>query len=138
MGRSFLFAFFTLSALLFVLPELARGTSASSEPDPAGMTTVARSRLQNSDPEKSIVDPTSAEKPPSSAGRADGDGDDDERERVAEAPVESVGRKMGRHKSADKSVAGGGVIIGGLVTAISAAVYCYIRVTRRRTTENWE
>ncbi|CAA3007488.1 uncharacterized protein LOC111386977 [Olea europaea subsp. europaea] len=45
----------------------------------------------------------------------------------AEAPVK-------HHSSSDKSVAGGGVIIGGLVTAIFAAVYCYIRVTRRRTT----
>ncbi|KAI3502256.1 hypothetical protein L1887_30288 [Cichorium endivia] len=30
------------------------------------------------------------------------------------------------------SVAGGGVIIGGLFTVAFAAVYCYIRVTRRR------
>nr|GME18744.1 hypothetical protein DM860_009389 [Ipomoea batatas] len=36
------------------------------------------------------------------------------------------------HHHSDKSVAGGGVIIGGLVTAIFAAVYCYIRVTRKR------
>ncbi|KAF5764502.1 hypothetical protein HanXRQr2_Chr15g0692791 [Helianthus annuus] len=36
-----------------------------------------------------------------------------------------------RHSS-DKSVAGGGVIIGGLVTVTFAAVYCYIRVTRKR------
>ncbi|KAL6554051.1 hypothetical protein OROMI_019724 [Orobanche minor] len=135
MGRSFLFACFTLSALLFVLPERALGTSASSEPDPAGMTTVARAPRQNSDPEKSILDPPPAEEPQSSAGRADGD--DDEKESAAEAPVESESRKMGRHHSADKSVAGGGVIIGGLVTATFAAVYCYIRVTRRRTTENW-
>ncbi|KAK4769856.1 hypothetical protein SAY87_030388 [Trapa incisa] len=40
-------------------------------------------------------------------------------------------RRLGKHKS-DKSVAGGGVIIGGLVTAIFAAVFCYIRVTRKR------
>ncbi|XP_060211463.1 uncharacterized protein LOC132638679 [Lycium barbarum] len=40
--------------------------------------------------------------------------------------------KMEHHHSADKSVAGGGVIIGGLVTAIFAAVYCYIRVTRKK------
>lgn len=47
---------------------------------------------------------------------------------AAEAPGV---RRMGKHKS-DKSVAGGGVIIGGLVTAIFAAVFCYIRVTRKR------
>lgn len=48
---------------------------------------------------------------------------------VAQPPV--IGR-LGRRHSTDKSVAGGGVIIGGLVTAVFAAVYCYIRVTRRR------
>ncbi|KAI3439807.1 uncharacterized protein J3R85_004199 [Psidium guajava] len=37
-----------------------------------------------------------------------------------------------KHRSSDKSVAGGGVIIGGLVTAVFAAVFCYIRVTRKR------
>ncbi|KAJ0054238.1 uncharacterized protein LOC116132262 [Pistacia vera] len=47
---------------------------------------------------------------------------------AAEAPEI---RRMGKHHSSDKSVAGGGVIIGGLVTAIFAAVFCYIRVTRR-------
>ncbi|KAG8642353.1 hypothetical protein MANES_12G077701v8 [Manihot esculenta] len=41
-------------------------------------------------------------------------------------------RRMGKHHSSDKSVAGGGVIIGGLVTAIFAAVFCYIRVTRKK------
>jgi len=44
-------------------------------------------------------------------------------------------RRLGKHHSTDKSVAGGGVIIGGLVTAIFAAVFCYIRVTRRRDTK---
>nr|KYP50322.1 hypothetical protein KK1_027897 [Cajanus cajan] len=43
-------------------------------------------------------------------------------------------RRLGKHHSTDKSVAGGGVIIGGLVTAIFAAVFCYIRVTRKRGT----
>ncbi|KAK7261031.1 hypothetical protein RIF29_27334 [Crotalaria pallida] len=41
-------------------------------------------------------------------------------------------RRLGNHHSTDKSVAGGGVIIGGLVTATFAAVFCYIRVTRKR------
>ncbi|CAJ1979006.1 unnamed protein product [Sphenostylis stenocarpa] len=50
---------------------------------------------------------------------------------LAEAPQS---RRLGKHHSSDKSVAGGGVIIGGLVTAIFAAVFCYIRVTRRRDT----
>ncbi|WRX15991.1 hypothetical protein QQP08_008478 [Theobroma cacao] len=41
-------------------------------------------------------------------------------------------RRLGKHHLSDKSVAGGGVIIGGLVTAIFAAVFAYIRVTRKR------
>ncbi|KAJ6745150.1 hypothetical protein OIU79_031324 [Salix purpurea] len=51
-----------------------------------------------------------------------------------EAEAEAPGiRRLGKHHSpSDKSVAGGGVILGGLVTAIFAAVFCYIRVTRKR------
>nr|KYP44307.1 hypothetical protein KK1_034220 [Cajanus cajan] len=41
-------------------------------------------------------------------------------------------RRLGKHHSTDKSVAGGGVILGGLVTVTFAAVFCYIRVTRKR------
>lgn len=32
----------------------------------------------------------------------------------------------------DKSIAGGEVILGGLATAILAAIFCYIRVTRQK------
>ncbi|XVE66291.1 hypothetical protein DITRI_Ditri08aG0068800 [Diplodiscus trichospermus] len=49
--------------------------------------------------------------------------------REAEAPEI---RRLGKHHLTDKSVAGGGVIIGGLVTVIFAAVFAYIRVTRKR------
>ncbi|KAL3509618.1 hypothetical protein ACH5RR_029019 [Cinchona calisaya] len=55
---------------------------------------------------------------------------------VAESPEEVVVRKISKHHSTDKSVAGGGVIIGGLVTAIFAAVYCYIRVTRKKSSSD--
>ncbi|XP_052174331.1 uncharacterized protein LOC127789500 [Diospyros lotus] len=37
-----------------------------------------------------------------------------------------------RHRPNDKSVAGGGVILGGLATTFLVAVFCYIRATRRR------
>ncbi|KAK9155949.1 hypothetical protein Sjap_003429 [Stephania japonica] len=42
-------------------------------------------------------------------------------------------RRLGQHQRhhSDKSIAGGGVIIGGLATAVFAAVFCYIRVTRK-------
>lgn len=35
------------------------------------------------------------------------------------------------HHSMDKSVAGGGVILGGLATTFLVAVFCYIRATAR-------
>ncbi|KAK3226275.1 hypothetical protein Dsin_006137 [Dipteronia sinensis] len=40
------------------------------------------------------------------------------------------------HHSADKSVAGGGVILGGLATTFFVALFCYIRATGRHTTDN--
>ncbi|BAT92213.1 hypothetical protein LR48_Vigan05g156300 [Vigna angularis] len=45
-------------------------------------------------------------------------------------------RRLGKHHSTDKSVAGGGVILGGLVTVTFAAVFCYIRVTRKTVGEH--
>jgi len=53
-------------------------------------------------------------------------------EEEAEAPDI---RRLGKHQSTDKSVAGGGVILGGLVTVTFAAVFCYIRVTRKSVNE---
>lgn len=40
------------------------------------------------------------------------------------------------HHSIDKSVAGGGVILGGLATTFLVAVFCYIRATRRHKNDN--
>ncbi|KAL2554547.1 hypothetical protein Fot_08166 [Forsythia ovata] len=40
-----------------------------------------------------------------------------------------------RHHSIDKSVAGGGVILGGLATAFLVSVFCYIRATGRKNAE---
>ncbi|KAL9995028.1 hypothetical protein Hdeb2414_s0846g00953551 [Helianthus debilis subsp. tardiflorus] len=37
-----------------------------------------------------------------------------------------------RSDSVDKSIAGGGVILGGLVMAFVVSIVCYIRATRRR------
>lgn len=36
------------------------------------------------------------------------------------------------HHSIDKSICGGGVILGGLATTFFVAIGCYIRVTRRK------
>lgn len=40
------------------------------------------------------------------------------------------------HHSFDKSVAGGGVILGGLATTFLVSIYCYIRATARHKLEN--
>ena len=40
-------------------------------------------------------------------------------------------KEVPAHHKVDKSIAGGGVIIGGLATAFVVAIFCYIRATRR-------
>ncbi|KAL6992690.1 hypothetical protein U1Q18_010803 [Sarracenia purpurea var. burkii] len=40
-------------------------------------------------------------------------------------------RRVTRHHISDKSRAGGEVILGGFASALFAAVFCYIRVTRK-------
>ncbi|KAF7845439.1 hypothetical protein G2W53_002344 [Senna tora] len=40
-------------------------------------------------------------------------------------------REIGSHHSVDKSIAGGGVILGGLATTFFLSVFCYIRATAR-------
>lgn len=129
MGRRFLLVFFTLSAFLCVLRGRAHGSPTNSDSNPLNFR--HRSLLQSPDLKKSIADPPSEKEAPLSADRED----DDEREVAAEAPTEWESRKIGKNHSSDKSMAGGGVIIGGLLTATFAAVYCYIRVTRKKHTE---
>ncbi|KAK9133643.1 hypothetical protein Scep_013171 [Stephania cephalantha] len=52
---------------------------------------------------------------------------------AAAAPeIRRLGQHQHQHHHSDKSIAGGEVIIGGLATAIFAAVFCYIRVTRKQ------
>ncbi|VVA96969.1 unnamed protein product [Arabis nemorensis] len=54
----------------------------------------------------------------------------------AEAPevshLEETVRRGHHHSTVDRSVAGGGVIIGGLATTFFVAVFCYIRATRKQ------
>ncbi|CAN8270025.1 unnamed protein product [Cochlearia groenlandica] len=40
-------------------------------------------------------------------------------------------RRGHHHSTVDRSVAGGGVILGGLATVFLVAVFCYIRATRK-------
>ncbi|KAF5183768.1 hypothetical protein FRX31_026644 [Thalictrum thalictroides] len=49
---------------------------------------------------------------------------------IAKAPSS---RRIGQHYSIDKSILGGGVILGGLGATFLVSVFCYIRVTRRQT-----
>ncbi|KAL8474406.1 hypothetical protein ACS0TY_031034 [Phlomoides rotata] len=116
MGKRFLLIFFTLYAFFVVLHARPHNSSNLRH----------RSLLQSPDLKNSIADPPSGKE------------DDHKREVAAEAPTEWESRKIGKHRSSDKSMAAGGVILGGLLTATFAAVYCYIRVTRKRHTQNSE
>ncbi|GER53255.1 serinc-domain containing serine and sphingolipidbiosynthesis protein [Striga asiatica] len=120
MGSRFLLSFFTLSALFLILHARAGGWGFGSEPGPRIWRIRARALLQQ--PEQGIADPP----------RVTANGDGERRESAAEAPTVLDGGELGRHHS----VVGGGVVIGGLVTAVLAAVYCYIRVTRKRRAVN--
>ncbi|CAN7117233.1 hypothetical protein BRARA_C03280 [Brassica rapa] len=53
----------------------------------------------------------------------------------AEAPEishsEATVRRGHHHSTVDRSVAGGGVILGGLATTFLVVVFCYLRATRK-------
>lgn len=53
-------------------------------------------------------------------------------EEAAPAGQEEEIKTTHHRRSFDKSVAGGGVILGGLATTFLVAIFCYIRATRRR------
>ncbi|KAF3508255.1 hypothetical protein F2Q69_00024314 [Brassica cretica] len=61
-------------------------------------------------------------------------GEDGPREE-AEAPEilnsEETVRRGHHHSTVDRSVAGGGVILGGLATTFLVVVFCYLRATRK-------
>ncbi|EXB36697.1 hypothetical protein L484_016948 [Morus notabilis] len=49
--------------------------------------------------------------------------------------IQNVHLSNKHHRSMDRSVAGGGVILGGLATTFLVAVFCYIRATGRHKNE---
>ncbi|CAL5342490.1 unnamed protein product [Camellia sinensis] len=112
MGR-FVLACLVLAQILLVQAMAIRSDGSELNPP----TVVVRTSDES---HPAAVDHAIADPPSSSESASEGE---------AQAPEI---RRLGKHHSPDKSVAGGGVIIGGLVTAIFAAVYCYIRVTRRK------
>lgn len=80
--------------------------------------------------QKGVASTSVADQPVPSHAAELSEAKEEESTENAEAPAN---RRLGKHTHhSDKSVAGGGVIIGGLVTAIFAAVFCYIRVTRKK------
>ncbi|CAA3007484.1 uncharacterized protein LOC111386977 [Olea europaea var. sylvestris] len=115
MGRfhHFHLILFLLVATILMVQAMDCG-SVNAEKNPQKLRLRGRALLEKE--QKSIADPPS-----------------EKESEEAEAPEEEMEENKVHHSSSDKSAAGGGVIIGGLVTAIFAAVYCYIRVTRRRT-----
>ncbi|KAL6991084.1 hypothetical protein U1Q18_009204 [Sarracenia purpurea var. burkii] len=81
------------------------------------------------DPSYATVVDRTISNPSSSGGAMELSSKGEDKSSVAQAPEI---RRLEKCHSSDKSVAGGGVIVGGLTTAIFVAVYCHIRVTRRR------
>ncbi|PON80445.1 hypothetical protein PanWU01x14_000010 [Parasponia andersonii] len=103
-----------LAGILVV--QVVADKSKVSEPNPVEVSKV----------ESGVVSKVADQPVSSATERSEGQ----EESREAEAPGI---RRLGKHDHhSDRSVAGGGVIIGGLVTAVFAAVFCYIRVTRKR------
>ncbi|MCD7458007.1 hypothetical protein HAX54_036860 [Datura stramonium] len=57
-------------------------------------------------------------------------GSSDKHNGIAQAQDIQIEKK--HHHSIDKSICGGGVILGGLATTFLVAIVCYIRATRRK------
>lgn len=54
------------------------------------------------------------------------------KETEGESVEEMMELKKKNHQSRDRSVVGGGVILGGLATTFFVTIFCYIRATRRQ------
>lgn len=121
MGQFTFFSYFLLLGIL-VFQAVAEGSTTTS-------TDLSLAYPRKMMVHRVLLSTTSNIADPPEKSNTEGE---NEGEKVAEAP-ESIERE---HHHSDKSVAGGGVIIGGLVTAIFAVVYCYIRVTRKRDDED--
>ncbi|KAF8043094.1 hypothetical protein BT93_A1441 [Corymbia citriodora subsp. variegata] len=122
-----------LCLLLSVAQVSLLQSAAMADPSEASGASSSRVAVRAAIRSRKLVSEAAAE-PASSVAEAS---EDKKEYPAAEAPgaAEAGGAaaaEVTKHRSSDKSVAGGGVIIGGLVTAIFAAVFCYIRVTRKK------
>ncbi|OIT07260.1 hypothetical protein A4A49_14708 [Nicotiana attenuata] len=120
---SFFFSYFLLLGIL-VFQAVAEGSTTTSTLSLAypRKIMVHRVLLSTTSTKSNIADPPEK-------SNTEGENEGEKGASIGEAPESTIERE---HHHSDKSVAGGGVIIGGLVTAIFAVVYCYIRVTRKR------
>ncbi|CAI9261332.1 unnamed protein product [Lactuca saligna] len=107
---------FLFAGILFFRPTTARFIHLSVTPD---------IKSYDSDPALSAPVDSSSSLVPAPAPSLDV-------EENGESGGQEVHSEYHHHHSSDKSVAGGDVIIGGLVTAVFGTLYCYIRVTRRK------
>nr|XP_043639770.1 uncharacterized protein LOC122610878 [Erigeron canadensis] len=101
---------FKLVLLCFILAGILISRPSSGRPVITTVRTVQHIESENMDPASLVP----AESPEGS-------------EHGGEQAVHTTEK---HHHSSD--IAGGGVIIGGLVTVTFAAIFCYIRVTRKR------
>ncbi|CAI9297608.1 unnamed protein product [Lactuca saligna] len=70
--------------------------------------------------------------PPSTATSRDHEGNGGSAKEESGMYLEKQHQHHHGSGSVDKSIAGGGVILGGLVMAFVVSIVCYIRATRRR------
>lgn len=94
----------------------------------------AKENFESNSETRNIVEPKSSSisDPPTSGASMDQNPENESE--FAGAPTI---RRIGKHQhSTDNSIAGRGVIVGGLATAIFATIFAYIRVTRRKSRDS--
>ncbi|KDP24536.1 hypothetical protein JCGZ_25100 [Jatropha curcas] len=100
-----------------VAPSHSPTPSPSTEPQGKGKV-----HYYNSTKESNSLDPKAASEPQNE-------------ENVIDLKGQEIHVVKKRHHAVDKSVAGGGLILGGLATSFLVAVFCYIRATGRHKQE---
>lgn len=124
---------FLVLFMILVNAHLVLALATHKEEEPAAVITVARKIGKHvTEPEPVRAEPPQPEE--NSRQVSAGSGDQENGPSSAEEEVMRSDHRN-HHRSVDKSVAGGGVILGGLATTFLVAVFCYIRATGRRKAE---